>query len=121
MNVPNENRVSFPNARSSLVDGPNGCFQFRGPCGMHLNVIASDGMGWDHVSVSCLGLRRLPNWREMDFVKKKFWEDSECVMQLHVPVSEHVNNAEVLHLWRPQKAEIPMPPSIMVGIKGVSI
>jgi hypothetical protein len=32
-----------------------------------LHVIASDGQGWEHVSVSLS--HRTPNWREMCFVK----------------------------------------------------
>jgi hypothetical protein len=47
----------------------------------------------------------------MDFVKRTFWEDTEAVMQLHPPRSEHVNYHEYcLHLWRPQDAAIPLPP-----------
>lgn len=81
-----------------------------------IRVIASTGMGWDHVSVS--RSNRCPNWPEMEHVKRLFFRDDETAMQLHVPPSDHVNiHPHCLHLWRPQAAEIPRPPSIMVGPK----
>ncbi len=97
-------------------DSGNGCFLVRSPTdGSELCVIASDGGGWDHVSVS--HRRRIPNWIEMSHVKALFFRDDECVMQLHVPLEDHVNvHARTLHLWRPQAQEIPRPPGWMVGI-----
>jgi hypothetical protein len=84
--------------------------------GRDLLVIASNGMGWDHVSVSLTN--RCPNWEEMHFVKQQFFNDEECVMQLHPPKSEYINyHRYCLHLWRPQNEKIPLPPSILVGIK----
>jgi hypothetical protein len=36
-------------------------------------------------------------------------------MQLHVPLVDHINtHPNVLHLWRPRDAEIPLPPSDFV-------
>ena len=81
-----------------------------------LAVVASSGAGWDHVSVS--RPTRTPNWHEMEHVAALFFEDHEVAMQLHVPTADHVNNHPFcLHWWRPLEAEIPRPPSIMVGIK----
>jgi len=93
--------------------------------GWYLHIIASNGLGWEHVSVhSCTGQAlgkhkvRTPNWREMCQAKDYFWEDEDVVMQLHPKRSEYVNcHPHVLHLWRPTNAEIPTPPSILVGIK----
>lgn len=74
-----------------------------------LKVIASSGEGWDHVSVSRRD--RCPSWEEMEFVKRLFFKDDETAMQLHVPPTKHINNHPyVLHLWRPQGVEIPLPP-----------
>ena len=88
----------------AVVEGPN----------RPLTIIFSDGMGWDHVSVSTPN--RCPNWNEMCFVKSLFWANDDAVMQLHPPQSDYVNIHEYcLHLWRPQEATIPLPPSIMVG------
>ncbi|WP_439375489.1 DUF7694 domain-containing protein [Bradyrhizobium sp. DASA03120] len=56
----------------------------------------------------------------MCFVKDLFWHEEECVMQLHPPRSEYVNNNRYcLHLWRPTCQEIPTPPSGLVGIVGI--
>lgn len=78
----------------------------------HLNnmrIIASSAGGWDHVSVSLID--RCPTWLEMVRVKRLFFHDYECVMQLHPPEANYVNiHNFVLHLWRPQNQEIPMPP-----------
>lgn len=78
-----------------------------------LKVIASDGEGWEHVSVSLSS--RIPNWYEMCYVKDVFWDEEDVVMQLHPRKSEYVNNhPNVLHLWRPTDREIPTPPRILV-------
>ena len=95
-------------------------FEIQGPCGERLRIISSawDETGWEHVSVSTR--RRPPNWQEMCFVKDLFWDEEECVMQLHPPRSTWINNHPFcLHLWRPTREEIPRPPSIMVGVKGL--
>jgi hypothetical protein len=91
-----------------------------GPCGRDLRVIASDGMDpnctevpWEHVSVSLPN--RCPNWPEMCHIKDLFFAPDEVVMQLHPAKSEYVNNHNFcLHLWRPLKANIPLPPIIAV-------
>ena len=98
-----------------------GAFNVPGPCGRDLRIIASpgdahEGIPWEHVSVSLQN--RCPNWEEMCFVKSLFWDDEETVMQLHPPRSKWINNHPYcLHLWRPTKVEIPLPPEIAVGIK----
>lgn len=84
-----------------------------------LVVVASNGGGWDHVSVS--HRKRVPNWYEMEQIKAMFFQDDETCMQLHVPATDHINNhPNVLHLWRPHEVAIPRPPSIMVGMEGVT-
>jgi vacuolar-type H+-ATPase catalytic subunit A/Vma1 len=93
-----------------------GAFIVPGPFGRDLTVIASDGMGWDHVSVSIS--TRCPNWPEMCLVKDLFFGPEETVIQFHPPKSEYVNNhSGCLHLWRKQGFEFPLPPGILVGIK----
>jgi len=90
--------------------------------GQALRIIASDdqGEGWEHVSVSLED--RCPTWDEMCFVKDLFWLPTEAVMQLHPPESEYVNNHRFcLHLWRPTKENIPLPPAIYVGVKAAGI
>ena len=81
-----------------------------------LNIIAacaqpSEGIHWEHVSVTLCNSGGCPSWEEMDMVKRLFWDDSEAVMQLHPARSEHVNIHEgCLHLWRPTNQPIPHPP-----------
>ena len=77
-------------------------------------VIASNGEGWDHVSVS--RTRRTPNWLEMEQIKRLFFKDDEWAMQVHVPPSEHLSHHPYcLHMWRPHDVEIPKPPRWMVA------
>ena len=85
--------------------GENGSFLLtRDIC-----VIASVGEGWEHVSVSLR--HRTPTWREMCDVKEMFFDDEDCVMQLHPPKSQHINlHTHCLHLWRPLDSAIPQPP-----------
>jgi hypothetical protein len=54
----------------------------------------------------------------MCYVKALFWDDEETVMQLHPPKSRWINNHPYcLHMWRPTKLEIPLPPDETVGNK----
>lgn len=78
-----------------------------------LNVIVSDGLGWDHVSVSRFD-RKTPTWEEMSWVKNTFFAPSEWVVQYHPAQIDYINKANVLHLWRPQGMEIPRPDPEMV-------
>ncbi|TYL73912.1 DUF7694 domain-containing protein [Bradyrhizobium cytisi] len=98
--------------------GPSGLFFVQGPCGCQLKIIGFVRPGWEHVSVSTP--RRSPNWDEMCLVKDLFWDQEECVIQLHPPRSQYVNNSRYcLHLWRPTRQVIPMPPAAFVGIVGL--
>jgi hypothetical protein len=81
--------------------------------GRNLRIIASNGDGWDHVSVSLPS--RCPTWPEMDHVKRMFFKDDEVAMQLHVQVKDHISmHPHTLHLWRSHNEKIPLPPIIMV-------
>lgn len=105
---------------SSDSDGFNGAFGFRIPGEARLVcVIASDGGGWQHVSVSFGQTSpKTPSWSIMCAVKEIFWGKDEWVMQLHPPSDQNINNHPgCLHLWRPVGTEIPTPPGILVGIK----
>jgi hypothetical protein len=97
-------------------DGSCGTFRLPSPVdGQPMHVIASSENGWDHVSVSRSS--RPPNWKEMEYIKRRFFNDDELAMQLHVPVASHINlHPNCLHLWRPNdgRAVIPLPPEWMV-------
>ena len=79
-----------------------------------LLIIASDGLGWEHISVSLKN--RCPNWREMSYIKNLFWNENTWVMQLHPPANKNINIFDnCLHLWAPINGDIiPIPPEIMV-------
>lgn len=82
----------------------------------------SDGLGWEHVSVSVAPKNdkpsRCPTWGEMCWVKDQFWNDDETVVQFHPMKSEYVNcHPFVLHLWKQTNSIFQLPPSIMVGPK----
>ena len=76
----------------------------------------------EHVSIHAIENKKqeTPTWDEMCFVKDIFWDEEDLVVQYHPPKSEYVNNHEhVLHLWRPIGLQIPLPPSILTGIKNL--
>lgn len=121
--VPNTYREKKnPILKSSEADGNNGFFiipHYR-INGYQLLIQASDGMGWEHVSVSVgpIGKKqtRCPTWEEMCWVKNKFWDDTDCIVQFHPAKSEYVNLHQFcLHLWRPTDQVIPIPQKIMIG------
>jgi hypothetical protein len=114
--VPERMRVTIGLMASSAAYGNNGAFmvsRLRQP--PVLACIASDGEGWEHVSVSLPS--RCPTWGEMALVKDLFWDPEDAVMQLHPPASQYVNcHPFCLHLWRPPEGrQIPLPPPWMVG------
>lgn len=100
-----------------------GVFGIRSPVdGLALNIIASRGGGWEHVSVSRED--RTPTWREMEAIRRHFFKRDECVIQIHPPLDDYIDGSWpggksrfTLHLWRPTNAEIPRPPIWMVGAR----
>ena len=84
-------------------------------------VIGSWSCWWDHVSVSFSN--RMPTWDEMAEIKRMFFKPDEVCIEYHPAETEYVNfHNYCLHIWRPQRADIPIPPSWMVGPrKGQSI
>jgi len=126
--VPNEFRLREGAFASNDTHGCNGVFMIPVHIGnhsgsFHYQVIASDGAGWEHVSVIIKEDKRsyltiIPSWQQMCYIKDMFWSPEDCVVQFHPPHSEYVNDHEnVLHLWRPKGYNIMTPPSILVGTK----
>lgn len=97
-------------------DSGNGVFKvYVG--GKSFHVIASNGQGWEHVSVSPGNKARksCPTWEEMCAIKDMFFGEDERVAQYHPPRSEYVNqHPYCLHLWRQTEEKMPFPPSIFV-------
>lgn len=133
--VPEEYRIRAGRLASDHTYGNNGAFMI--PAIIHgrlIFAIASDGADWDrcnlpgetweHVSIHCeQGNRaRTPVWIEMAAMKNLFWDREDTVVQFHPPESEYVNNHEsTLHLWRPVRSSLPLPPSITVGFKTLGV
>ncbi len=124
--VPEKARIKkhpIPQMCSDESFGNNGCFQITLSNTSWAMIIASDGEGWDHVSVHIYNpinrLERTPTWAEMCKIKDLFWDDEDCVIQYHPSKSEYVNNHKfTLHLWKPTNGmQIPIPDSLMVGYK----
>lgn len=93
-------------------DSGNGIFKVFVK-GKSFRVIASNGGGWEHVSIS--RQNRCATWDEMCVIKDMFFDETECVVQYHPPKSNYVNvHPYCLHLWRPTTQEIPMPPMLYV-------
>lgn len=114
--VPEKFRVTAGRLGSDPSFGNNGAFELtlKTPGKPRLFAIASDGAGWEHVSVSRKD--RCPTWEEMCAVKDLFWDPEDAVVQFHPPRSNYVNNHPFcLHLWKPAEGSLLLPPSILVG------
>lgn len=97
-------RRKHPTLPDSEGQSDYGYFEVDGLC-----VIASSGMGWDHVSVSLPD--RIPSWEQMKLVRDLFFFESETVLQIHPPKTLEVNYCPYcLHLWRKQDFNMPLPP-----------
>lgn len=117
--VPEKNRITAGHLASDPSYGNNGAFKVpykHGQIHYVFFVIASDGMGWEHVSVSFKNVDRSPTWDEMCFIKNIFWDDTDTVLQYHPPKSKYINNhPHCLHLWRPIDKDVPVPETYLVG------
>ena len=117
-NYLNQHRVNAGPFTSTAEDGFNGAFCLT-LNGMKVKVIASDGMGWQHVSVSFHDYsKQIPSWSLLCKIKELFWEPEDWVVQFHPAKSQYVNNHPgCMHLWRCTSAPQPTPPSILTGIR----
>lgn len=97
------------------INGDNGNGMFKVYInGKSFYVIASNGGGWEHVSVHQKN-GKIPTWDEMCAIKNMFFKEEEVVVQYHPKKSEYVNIHDgCLHLWRPLNVELPTPPKSFV-------
>jgi len=80
-----------------------------------LKVVAANGGGWDHVSVSPDGESRTPTWAEMDFIKRIFFKPKEIAWEYHMNEDDHISiHPYVLHIWRKHNFKMPTPPKVFV-------
>lgn len=119
--VPEKNRVISGKLRSKTIDGNNGVFSlYADRFKTSFKIIASDGAGWEHVSVSLDGKRKkgnqCPTWEEMCYIKSIYWDDDDTVVEYHPPRSKYVNNhPHCLHLWRKIGFDMPVPDAVLLG------
>lgn len=101
--------------------GNNGMFcipKLGEQTGFYFLALASDGGGWEHVSISIAQEKRCPTWEEMCYIKNIFWSEDEVVVEYHPAKSDYISNHPYcLHLWKPIGIALPVPPSEMVGFK----
>ena len=126
--VPESNRVAVPKSHPAYdtANGNNGYFNLvyvdkKTQRKTKLFVVASDGLGWNHVSVSIVikKIKRCPTWEMMCFVKSIFWSPEDTVIQYHPPEKDYVSFHDYcLHMWESQNQTIPAPDSLMVAPKG---
>lgn len=117
--APEKFRIKSGALASDASFGNNGAFEVRLRHSQIVFVIASDQMGWEHVSVSRKD--RCPTWEEMCQVRTLFWGEEDWVSQFHPPKDQYVNNHPYcLHLWRCVDAATPVPHSFMVGLRDVT-
>jgi len=119
----NKNRVRGGMYGSDASLGFNGMFEFALPGeARRIRCLASDGRGWQHVSVSFgPGSKSAPSWELMCQIKDLFFEPEDVVVQFHPARSQYVNNhGGCLHLWRCiDGREQPAPDPILVGLKEI--
>ena len=87
--VPNRYRLRTGNYGTTDKEGNNGAFLFKLD-GKRITIIASDGLGWEHVSVS-LDKKKCPNWNLMCKIKDIFWDEEDAVIQYHPRKQDYVN------------------------------
>ena len=99
-------RIAHPRT-ADMGDEFNGMFRIR--LGSQVFIaLASNGLGWDHVSVS--NKKRQPTWDEMCRIKALFFADDDVVVQFHPAKQHYVNvHPNCLHLWRWQQGDFPQP------------
>lgn len=125
--VPEEYRITKsinPMLLSTKSDGNNGFFAIRQGALLFF-VKASDGLGWEHVSISVkravksdfVQMQRTPTWEEMCKIKDLFWGENDVVIQYHPAKKDYINmHPYVLHLWRPVKKKIATPNPLLIGM-----
>jgi hypothetical protein len=120
--VPEKYRLTTGELASDKSFGNNGAFIIPMMHNLYAYCIASDGEGWQHVSIHLstrtYDLKRSPTWEEMCRIKELFWSDDDYAIQFHPKKSDYINNHKYcLHLWRPVNIEIQKPHYSLIGIK----
>lgn len=80
--VPDGYRIRHGSMASNTEYGNNGAFEIPRTSHSHYVAIASDGMGWEHVSARLVdnGKNKIPAWEDMCRIKDIFWDEEDVVM-----------------------------------------
>jgi hypothetical protein len=122
--VPEQFRLKEGKFASDESYGNNGAFAIQIKSIIYAFCIASDGEGFEHVSISLgaklgtnsRGIDRCPTWEEMCFIKDLFWGEDDVVIQYHPAKDQYVNlHKYCLHLWRPIGIKLPIPDKSLIG------
>lgn len=101
-------------------DERSGVFRININKNQQFLILASTAMGWEHVSVSIKKASqtirdRCPTWEEMKKIKEMFFLRDEWAIEYHPAVERNISISNYcLHIWRPQKIDLPIPPESMV-------
>ena len=96
-----------------MGDDKNGFFFIPRVKG-YFQVVASNGLGWEHVSFCLFDEKgklekRIPKYSEVCKVKEMFF-GTEAVYEIHPKEEDYINeHPYVLHLWKPTNKEMPLP------------
>ena len=100
-----------------LGDEANGAFIIdRYNNGEFYLVIASNGQGWEHVSVTIHkknggSVKKCPSYQEMMMIKEKLFSEEDVVFQLHPREEDYIStHPYCLHLWKPNNCNMVVPP-----------
>ena len=77
--------------------GNNGAFLIKYET-YEVYCIASDGGGWEHVSVS-YSATKIPSWNMMCFIKNMFWDEEDCVIQFHPPKANMLIVTQLYYIY----------------------
>ena len=97
----------------SLGDENNGFF-FIPKIKGYFQVLASTGLGWEHVSFCLYNEKmklekRIPKYSEVCKIKEMFF-GNEDAYEVHPREEDYINDHPyVLHLWRPSSEKMPLP------------
>ena len=82
------------------------------------SIILSWGGGWEHLSVNPISQNKTPSWDFMCQLKEMFFRDDEACVEYHPARKDYISQLDhCLHIWKPLREKLPVPPSIFVGLK----
>lgn len=89
-------------------DAENGFFRMN-ILGREFYICASTDGVWEHLSISPCKGKKVANYEELCYIKRKFFNEDEVAVHYFVDGENKVNICDsCLHLWR--NKSMPLPP-----------